>query len=229
MNSRTIATLIASFFVLLIATFFACMGGLVAALGVALVLPFIYLGMERFFEIELPQPWIALLPVTLASALGVGLWTLPRENSEPFYWAVPVVATLLLGGVLWWRSRGTQRCGLCNTRLDGKVAFGCPRCGMQVCEDNCWQFEKLRCRLCVQNQVPLFPSSKQWWDKNVGLATKFGRCQHCQAPPEEAELRSCPKCGRPQCLECWDDGNGLCTRCGWRVNELPEALKAFLP
>jgi hypothetical protein len=97
-----------------------------------------------------------------------------------------------------------------------------------VCESKCWEFEKLRCRLCVQNAVPLFPPSKQWWDQNIGLTTQQGRCQRCQVGPEEAELRTCPKCGRPQCLECWDDGNGVCTRCGWRTEALPAALKQFM-
>lgn len=229
MNSRSVAVLAAGTFLMGVVQFFASMAGAGVALAAAALLPLVNLGLMKMFEAELPNPWIAVAPPFVAGAVGVGLWAVAKPGMDPLYWLGPVVAAAVAAGIVYWQSRDERRCALCSSRLGSTIAFPCPRCGMLVCEAKCWDFERVRCQLCVQNAVPLFPPKKQWWDQNVGLTTKQGKCQRCQVGPEEAELRTCPKCGRPQCLECWDDANGVCTRCQWRVAALPEALKAYLP
>lgn len=227
MNSRSAATLAAAIFVMTLAEFFAALGGVWIALGVAMLLPWVAFGLVRFFEVETGGQW-TLGAVVVATGLGIGLATLAQTSPDPLMWAAPVIAGLETGLVLWWRNRSSVRCGLCNTRLAGEVSFVCPRCSLVVCEQRCWDFEKLRCRLCVQNRVPVFPPDSRWWNRNFGAATPHGRCQLCQSTAEQAELRNCPNCGRPQCRDCWDDSNGTCSRCGWRVQALPESLKAFM-
>jgi hypothetical protein len=228
MSGRTAGVFAAGAFVMALVQFFAAMGGPGVAVAAGFLLPLISLGVTKVFEVELENPWLAVAPPVAASVAGILLWGLSRASLDRLYWAAPMLAAALAAAVVWWRNRDARRCALCNGGLSSTIAFTCPRCSLLVCESNCWDFEKLRCRLCVQNAVPLFPPSKQWWDQNIGLTTQQGRCQRCQAGPEEAELRTCPKCGRPQCLECWDDGNGVCTRCGWRTEALPAALKQFM-
>lgn len=228
MSARNIAVFATVSFVLGLVQFFAAMGGAGAALGASLVLAFLSLGALRMFEVEIENPWLAVIPPVAAGFLGVLLWSVARPGMDGLYWLAPFLAAGVAALIVWWKNRDERRCALCNGALSGKIAFTCPRCNLVVCETKCWDFEKIRCRLCVQNAVPLFPPSKQWWDRHVGLATTQGRCQRCQVGPEEAELRTCPKCGRPQCLECWDDSNGVCARCGWRVEALPESLKMFM-
>jgi len=138
------------------------------------------------------------------------------------------VALALMAGISAWRERDARRCELCNDRLAGAISFTCPRCGLPVCEARCWDFERVRCRLCVQNRVPALPIEAEWWERNIGPQARRGRCQLCQSSAEEADLRSCPKCGRPQCRECWDDANGSCSRCGWSCPALPDGLKQFV-
>ena len=63
-----------------------------------------------------------------------------------------------------------QALQLCSRRIGSALAFQCPRCGLLVCESRCWASEFLRCRLCVQNEVPIFPPEGRWWDKQFGAA-----------------------------------------------------------
>jgi hypothetical protein len=228
MNARSITVFAATTFLLWLVQFFAAMGGAGIALAASLLLAVLSVFLLRAFEAELPNPWLGVVPPFLAAFLGVLLWSLAQPGMDRLYWMAPFLAGALSAAIVWWQNRDARRCGLCNCRLAGKISFVCPRCNLEVCETKCWDFEKIRCRLCVQNAVPLFPPSRQWWDRNVGPGVTQGRCQVCQAGPEEAELRACPRCGRPQCIECWDDANGLCARCGWRVQALPEPLKQFL-
>jgi len=228
MSGRSVTVLAATTFLLWLVQFFACMGGPGIAVAVAAAVGGLAVFLLRVFEAELPNPWLALIPSAVASLLGVTVWSLAQPRLDRLYWLGPMLAAVVTAAIVWWQNRDARRCGLCNCRLAGKISFVCPRCNLEVCETRCWDFEKLRCRLCVQNAVPLFPPSRQWWDRNVGPGVTAGRCQVCQAGPEEAELRACPRCGRPQCIECWDDANGLCARCGWRVQALPESLRKFL-
>lgn len=227
MNSRGLATLGASVFVMALVQFFSALAGLWIALCVALVLPFIALGLLKFFEVEPGPVWMVLTPVA-GSALGVVIWAVAQTRGDPLIWACPVLAWAMVSGVVWYRNRDARRCGLCNGGIAGGISFECPRCGLTVCEHKCWDFDKLRCKLCVQNQVPALTDDGRWWDRNFGPRTPHGRCQMCQTAAAETDLRNCPKCGRPQCRGCWDDANGACSRCQWKVADLPERLKAFL-
>ncbi len=228
MNARTGAVFAAGVFVMALAQFFGAMAGAGVGIGIACLLPLISLGLLRMFEVELQNQWLGVMPPVLASGIGVMLWAASRPGMDPLLWMSPCLAGMITAVIVWWKNRDARRCALCNSRVSNTITFTCPRCNLVVCESKCWDFEKIRCRLCVQNAVPLFPPSKQWWDKNVGLTTQQGRCQRCQVGPEDAELRTCPKCGRPQCLECWDDSNGVCSRCQRRVEALPDALKQFM-
>jgi hypothetical protein len=228
MNARSVTVLAATTFLLWLLVLFASMGGPAVAAAAAAAAGGLSVFLLRAFEAELPNPWLAVAPPLAAAVLGVSVWGLAQPRLDRLYWLAPMLAAAVAAAIVWWQNRDARRCGLCNCRLAGKISFVCPRCHLEVCETRCWDFEKIRCRLCVQNAVPLFPPTRQWWDRNVGPGVTAGRCQVCQVGPEEAELRACPRCGRPQCIECWDDANGLCARCGWRVPALPEALKQFL-
>lgn len=227
MTARAGATLAAAIFVMTLIEFFGALGGVWIALALALVLPWIALLLVKFFEVEVSATWL-IATVVLAGFLAIGLATLTATTTDPLIWAAPIIAGLETAFILWLRGRSSNRCGLCNHGIAGEVAFACPRCGLNVCEQRCWDFEKLRCRLCVQNRVPAFPPDGRWWDHRFGAATPHGRCQLCQATAQAGELRNCPNCGRPQCRDCWDDANGTCSRCKWRVADLPESLKAYM-
>jgi hypothetical protein len=201
--------------------FFTAVAALWAAVLTAILLPAILIAVGRFFEIE-PAVWspaaVSLFGILLAFA---------EAQREPRLWACPLVALLGMAAAVSLRRRYAQRCELCSGRLAGTIWFVCPRCGLRICEARCWDFERLRCRLCVQNRVPALPIDESWWDANFGARARQGRCQLCQAAAQEADLRNCARCGRPQCRECWDDSNGACSRCGWAPEALPETLKQF--
>jgi hypothetical protein len=121
-----------------------------------------------------------------------------------------------------------RRCGLCNGSLVSTLAFECPRCGLEVCEKRCWSFETLRCKLCLQNEVPIFTADGRWWDRQLGPRFDQDRCRLCLAEPNDADLRTCRKCGRPQCRSCWDMSNGRCVQCNWTLEDVPPRLAQFL-
>jgi hypothetical protein len=121
-----------------------------------------------------------------------------------------------------------KRCALCNRRLAGAVALECPRCGMIVCDEHCWDFDHYRCNLCEANRVPIFAPDARWWDGKFGPRVEYGRCQICLSAAAEVNLRACGRCGRAQCKDCWDYANGQCTHCGWVVSDLPDKLKVYV-
>ena len=222
MNARAWTTLGAAVIVAGLAQFFAAIAGLWSGILTALLLPPAMFGLARFFEVQ-----AAVWAPPLASLLGVSL-AFTTTRGDVLLWACPVLALALAEIIAWLRRRDAHRCELCNRRLAGGIAFKCPRCALLVCEARCWDFERLRCRLCVQNHVPALPVDGRWWEQNFGAQARHGRCQLCQAAADEADLRNCPKCGRPQCRECWDDANGVCSRCRWLLPALPDALKQFV-
>lgn len=176
-----------------------------------------------------PKRWWPLpLFMAASSLLAISVTYLTRPFGI-WFWSMPLVAFLisLSAGAL---AKITQnRCALCHKRLSPhEVTFTCPRCAMIVCDENCWSFEHRRCRLCEENGVPILPSMSQWWDRQLGPRAKQGRCQVCMASPEQADLRICSHCRRPQCRTCWDHTNGECSRCGWIIPELPEPLKEIV-
>jgi len=228
MKLRTVAVLAAPTFALV---FLQLIAGIWAAeFGVfcGILISLIALGLFRFFEVEFPRPWwpVALPPAM--SLLGVIIIFASSTSATPLYLLfAPVLSALTSLAIYMIANRSSRRCALCNRRIGGGVAFSCPRCGLLVCEQNCWDFGHCRCRLCEQNRVPILTSDGRWWDKHFGARSQYGRCQLCMATAAEADLRMCGKCGRPQCRHCWDYANGQCSRCHWTVEDLPETLREF--
>ena len=181
----------------------------------------------RFFEVDRLRGWWRVVFSVGASVAGVAAGFVSGSN-DLMIWLAPVAAAAV--GILWWTvSSGLgQRCHLCNRWLRRSVvSFECPRCGFVVCEQ-CWKFDHLRCRLCEQNHVPAFPLDGRWWDQHLGGRVAHGRCQICLTASDQADLRSCGRCGRAQCRECWDNANGECGRCNWVIDDLPETLRPYM-
>ena len=79
MNSRGWATLGAAVFVMALVQFFCTLGGVWIAMASALALPFIALGLLRFFEVEPGAVWTVLTPVA-GSVLGVMIWAIAQPK-----------------------------------------------------------------------------------------------------------------------------------------------------
>jgi len=227
MTARSILTTVACF---LFCTFMQ-FGGTLApppwTIGAGAISAAVFLMLLRFFDVELPFAWLRILLCACVSAAGVA-GGFASGNSNLLIWWSPVAAAGV--AIFWWAvTRGLgKRCQLCNRWLRRSVvSFGCPRCGLVVCEQ-CWEFDHLRCRLCEQNRVPAFPPDGRWWDRHLGARVNHGRCQICQTTSDQADLRSCGRCGRPQCRECWDYANGQCSRCNWIMDDLPEPLRPYM-
>jgi hypothetical protein len=160
--------------------------------------------------------------------VGVALVYFAMPAQEIYLWFAPLLALAFSGILVAAQRVGSKLCGLCGRRLRGHVAFECPRCGLTVCDHTCWVFELSRCKLCEQNRVPIFLQDGRWWDRQLGPKVKYGRCQLCQSPAEEVDLRPCRKCGRTQCRACWDAANGQCSRCRWTIEDLPDSLRRYV-
>jgi hypothetical protein len=226
MNASTVTSLVVFGFIAFVLELLGVTlgpGYAVAAGGVAAL---VNVGAFRQFEIHVsPGVAIALTPVCTAVALLVAVI---GAGGEPgVVWLAPVLAAAISGAFVAAKRIGSRRCTLCRRRLRGVVSFECPRCQLEVC-DNCWVFERLRCRLCHDNNVSVFSPDGRWWDRQFGPRTTFGRCHLCMATAADADLRPCRQCGRPQCRECWDTSNGVCQRCGWTVEDLPDSLRPYM-
>lgn len=228
MKTRTMSSLLACSFLLVVLQLVAFLIGPLVGVICGAVLAILSLLLLRFFQVEIQQEWANILLPVAASLLAVAILFFATSGQPPYIWlaCVLALAVALAGAAV--RHIGSKRCGLCNRRLRGRVAFACPRCGLIVCDHSCWVFEASRCRLCEQNRVPIFSPDTRWWDRQLGPRTEHGRCQLCQSPPQTADLRPCRKCGRPQCRECWDAANGQCSRCGWTIEDLPESLRPYI-
>jgi len=162
----------------------------------------------------------SLLGLTLGAA-GAGMRMIGLVWFAPLAAALPALVSALVEAV-----RGA-RCPLCSARLRGLLSFGCPRCRLEVCE-NCWQFERGRCRLCETNQVALFPLEPAWWQARFKRQARDGRCALCLRSADwEVAHWACGDCGHSQCRLCWDDNYGQCSRCGWIVPGLPQDVSEF--
>jgi len=195
-------------------------------IGCGALLPLLLFGLLHFFEVEMEQPWLKIALPAGSSAAGVLVDFLGGAN--PYLWLAPLAAALVAGAVVLVQSLRSRRCALCNKFIGNGVAFACPRCGLLVCERQCWDFEHCRCRLCEQNRVPMLPPDARWWDRHFGARAQYGRCQLCMATTADADLRVCGHCGRPQCRPCWDYANGQCSRCHWLAEDLPPQLRAYM-
>lgn len=195
---------------------FALAGALALGVGVTLL----------WLQLELPaaQPWLP--PVLLAGTVLCSTLVLELGFRPVFAeWFTPLVALAASGATVALTLGHRTRCNLCNRRLgSGDLTFRCPRCTQQVCEQTCWSFEHRRCRLCLEQRVPILPVDQSWWTRVAGPRMAQGRCQVCQAAANQADLRACPKCRRPQCHDCWDFLNGECGRCAAALPDLPPSL-----
>ncbi|WP_188552746.1 hypothetical protein [Edaphobacter dinghuensis] len=205
--------------------FLGALAGPLATLLLAILIGVLGTFTANFFSLLERPLW--LLPVVLGccSLVGLGISSI---NHQPvaYEWLAAPLCLLASGGVVLLQTMSRKRCGLCNRRLNpNALTFTCPRCALVVCDEKCWDFEHRRCQLCVEHHVPILSAQKQWWDRTLGPATVHGRCQVCMASFDQADLRLCGRCRRPQCRDCWDNLNGECSRCGWVIADLPESLK----
>lgn len=228
MKTRTVASLLACSFLLLLLQLVALLIQPVAGVVCGALLAVLGLLLLKFFQVELAHEWPRILLPTASSGVGVAVVFFGKPEQEVYLWFAPVLALIVSGIVVGFGSLGSKKCSLCGRRLRGRVAFACPRCGLTVCDHTCWVFEASRCRLCEQNRVPIFTPDGRWWDRQLGPRSQHGRCLLCQSPAEEVDLRACRKCGRTQCRECWDSANGQCSRCQWTIEDLPESLRPYI-
>jgi hypothetical protein len=222
---RTIAASFACFFVLTLVQLVAALVHPILALTVAIGIGALSLPLLRWFPREFRRWWSAVAVVGGASLAGI----LARYFGNPIHaswvlWLAPAAASSTAELAVLGDHLTSRRCALCRHRIGSRESYGCPRCGLRIC-DECWSFQNYRCRLCEQNKVPIFSPDARWWDTNFGPPVKSGLCQLCQTPAAKTELRACGKCGRPQCRGCWDFTNGRCTHCEWLVHDLPLALR----
>jgi hypothetical protein len=209
----------------LIATPWGAVGDLAGGLlcGIAVIAGLRVLAIER--EPTFVPPLVAAVGSSLGLLLGAaGTGT----RISGMAWFAPLIATLPAAGPAMAEAVRSARCPLCHARLRGLLAFACPRCHLEACE-NCWQFERGRCRLCESNQVALFPLDLEWWQQRFKRQARNGRCSLClRAADWEVAHWACGGCGNGQCRLCWDDNNGQCSRCGWIVPGLPEEVTEFV-
>ena len=199
-----------------------------AAVGGGFAVGLLAVGVAKFFHAEFENRWAIVLVALLGSVAGVGLALAAGVSGPPWMLALaPPLAMVAAGALQLGKGGGGRRCGLCERRVSGP-RFDCPRCGLLVGEQCCWVHERLRCRLCEQNEVPVFPADGRWWDRNFGPRLDRGRCQITMEDAQTADLRGCPRCGRPQSRMAWDLHNGECARCGWVVEDLPERLAPYM-
>ena len=228
MNLRAIAILIACGFLLALMQLLGALVHPALAVGCGVAIGLGMLGLFRFFEIDFDPWWKPLLVSTVSSLLGILIALLNPKTASWTLGFAPAAAFATAGVIILSRRGAARRCALCNRRLGSDLAFDCPRCGLLVCDQRCWNFNHCRCRLCEQNRVPIFSPDGRWWDKQLGPRVGFGRCQLCATGAEGVDLRACAKCGRPQCRPCWDYANGQCSRCGWTLGDLPSTLKVYM-
>ncbi len=228
MKTRTVTTVVACGFLLILLQLVAGLVNVWVATGCGVVAAFLAFGIFRFFEVEFESAWIVPGVAVGSSLTAIALlYFASTGGRDVMLWFAPVAAAVCAGAIVVMGRRHSRRCTLCNRRIGGGLAFDCPRCALLACE-HCWVFEHARCRLCEQNRVPVFPPDGRWWDRHYGPRSAHGRCQICMGTSEEADLRVCGNCGRPQCRACWDFANGQCSRCQWIVDDLPEQLRDYL-
>jgi hypothetical protein len=226
MSARTRSVAVPLFFLLaliqLVGGFSGSGGGPAAAVlagsGAAWILRRSGIGVESW--------WPAPLLAGASTLTGVAL---PMLSDTP-RWSMllfPVIAASAASLIALIRPASEPLCSGCNRRLRGGT-FDCPRCGVTVCDQDCWNYQASRCRACEAGNVPILPPDAVWWERNLGRRIARGKCQHCLAGAETADLRACHECARTYCRDCWDANNGQCAHCAWVIRELPAALHRYV-
>lgn len=189
----------------------------------------IILGGMRALALEIEHIYLPPLVAVGASLLGLALGIAGSSVAYPrVFFIAPLLAALPTGALALKNGLRGARCQLCRARLRRLLSFSCPRCHLIACE-NCWEFERGRCRLCETNQAPLFPLDFSWWQQRFGSQTPSGRCALClRIADGKVAHWPCAGCGHSQCRSCWDDNNGQCSRCGWTIPGLPTAVSEFV-
>jgi hypothetical protein len=229
MNARYISVLIAATLFLAVIQFVAALAGAAAGLVAGLLVGLAAIPLLSLVDAEPVSYWIAPVAAFAASCTGVAIRLVASAPEElQLLLLAPLVAGGAAAAVRTFREAASRKCRLCNQRLGRAITFVCPRCGLEVCESRCWEFDGLRCRLCAQNEVPLFPAEEAWWRQMFGNRLNRGRCQLCKDESLSADLRACPQCGRPQCRRCWDQANGQCQHCRWTAPDLPPELSQLM-
>jgi hypothetical protein len=183
----------------------------------------------RVLALETENLFLLPFVAAAASLLGLCFGIAGSGRTYPVAtWAAPLFAALSPGVLaLSIRLRGSS-CQICHARLRRLLFFSCPRCHLVACE-NCWQFERGRCRLCDANQIPLFPLEFSWWQEHFGSQVLGERCALClRAADGRIAHWACGSCGHSQCRSCWDDNNGQCSRCAWTIPDLPAEVSEYI-
>jgi len=227
MPIHVVAITITCCFFLVLVQFAATLLGGLATLGVAVIVGILACVALEFFQLKLRAGWILVLAAG-TSLTAVALSTMNGALNLPILISSPIVAFASCGLLLLVTQGRHGRCALCNQHRAGAIYFRCPRCHLRVCDQDCWDFENIRCRLCQQNRVQILSPDPRWWDEQLGPRLTQGRCQLCLASCLDADLRACPHCGRSQCRSCWDAANGRCTHCRYLIAALPPELRLYL-
>jgi hypothetical protein len=178
-------------------------------------------------ENDVSRLGVASLLVVFAVVIGTALkvFVLGGGSAAWDSAGVALAAATAWGGELL---RGTALgpvCFLCRTPVGTGQSFTCPRCDQTICvRPTCWNARHLRCSSCLDRGVVLFTKPERWWHEQLGARVNRGTCDSCFEEAGETDLRACGQCPLLMCRRCWDHHNGCCTRCGWRVADLPEGL-----
>jgi hypothetical protein len=199
--------------------------GLVGAFAGGFLSGVLIIAGMRVLALEIENIYLPLfiaIPASLVGlAFGIAGWNAPCPSVA---WTAPLLAALPPGLLAFRIGIRGAKCQLCRAPLRGLLSFSCPRCQLIACE-NCWQFERDRCRLCEANQIPLFPVDISWWQERFGTQVHGIRCSLClRAADGRVAHWACAGCGHNQCRSCWDDNDGQCNRCGWTIPDLPTEL-----
>lgn len=183
----------------------------------------------RILALEIEHIYLPSLVAAAGSLLGFAFGMAGSVTVyPPIAWASPLLAALLPGVPALYTTMRGAKCQLCHTTLRRLLSFSCPRCHLVTCE-NCWQFERDRCRLCEANQIALFPLDLSWWQEHLGSQVQGGRCTLCLRTVDGRVAHwACAACGHGQCRLCWDDNNGQCSRCEWTIPDLPAEVSAYI-
>jgi hypothetical protein len=176
---------------------------------------------------DLVLPGIA----AITGVLLAGIMRLITQSSELL--VIDLLAVILAatgsGTIIILRLRQrVEACQICGHR-SSRAYHSCPRCEKAVChQSSCWVSEDYRCSECMQLRRPLLTLNvESWWLQRLGPKVTSGSCCRCGLGANRCDLRKCGQCPWSMCTQCWDFGNGCCSRCSWIMPDLPAALESY--